>query len=600
MPVNPFDQPAQAQFINTYTPVPFQEILQAGQTRQQRYDVNRATFEQAVAEANELRGIPGADQAYIEGTVVPTLQEISDAYAARDYGDPEVVREINRRVREGVDRRLVSNIQQSYGNYQQYLKGLADLKAKGVGTPQGLIPRFDQHSTEEFGIFTGTPEAALDFRKSTREFFEDFKPRFLGVRQISPDREGVVHGVTLEDLQQHAMNNVGVWLQDPAGNQKVRELRALGFQGSDEEIALDFLLRQAPEFIQDRVTSVYDISGRVDDRERFTFPSTASSEAIQLGLEEPISTKFLQNRDFNEQGEIREKGVLKPWKLAASLGNELLKAVKTEDYHLTGKGLRRNIEDKLKQEKSFWRTNKQKERESIKGIKSTYPSLSNLSDKEALERYENAVKDFSTGSINLAGSTLDVSEEFTRRYVNANIHRDMMILDGHGKTNFDKKEVLKQLNKTEEEVINYINDPKTKTKVGGFTHQGDQPGMFFFEIPDKKGRRRRVLFSSDDQIKSATRLSNDIYKGMLTMLPAVISSGAVDRNGIPIDYKIIPNINPETGEFDFVIVEGQKTVNEVGQEDFIPDLDETGQPSIIDITEIQQLERRNLELLGIL
>ena len=40
MPVNIYDQPFQAQYMNTYVPMPYQEILQAGAMKQERHDLS--------------------------------------------------------------------------------------------------------------------------------------------------------------------------------------------------------------------------------------------------------------------------------------------------------------------------------------------------------------------------------------------------------------------------------------------------------------------------------------------------------------------------------------------------------------------------------
>ena len=46
MPTNIYDQPFQAQYMNTYVPMPYQEILQAGAVMQERYDTAEAMDEQ--------------------------------------------------------------------------------------------------------------------------------------------------------------------------------------------------------------------------------------------------------------------------------------------------------------------------------------------------------------------------------------------------------------------------------------------------------------------------------------------------------------------------------------------------------------------------
>lgn len=258
MAVNPYSQPAQAQFINTYVPIPFEEMVQAGQNRQQRYDTNRKAFEDQVNAARQLQAMPGADREYIEGTVIPTMDELADKYGTQDYGEQEVIRNINRDISSNIDRRLVQNIQGSYKGYQEYQKQKAAMEAKGTPVLQSSLVDPSQYSTKEQGLFSSTPSAELDWRTATDKFFDDIKDTYLGETNLSGGRKGLVHGVTPKALMQHANDNVGVWLQDPANRQKVGDLRAQGWEGSDTDIAKAFLLPQAEEYARKKVSSIYD------------------------------------------------------------------------------------------------------------------------------------------------------------------------------------------------------------------------------------------------------------------------------------------------------------------------------------------------------
>ena len=51
MAVNRYDQPIDSQFINTYVPIPFEQMLQAGAMKQQRYDQSAAAIDQSIANA---------------------------------------------------------------------------------------------------------------------------------------------------------------------------------------------------------------------------------------------------------------------------------------------------------------------------------------------------------------------------------------------------------------------------------------------------------------------------------------------------------------------------------------------------------------------
>lgn len=415
MAISVFDQPAQAQFVNTYVPIPFQEILQAGQARQNRYDINRSSFEKMAAEADELRAIPeSADEAYIEGTVIPVMKQISDQYATQDYGDPEVVRNISRQIRSNIDRRRVANIQQSYAGYQDYVKDIQELALKGTPMPGALVSDVTDYDTSIEGVFSGRAEAGLDFRKTTKEFFDDVKPINLGIRDIAPGQSGLVHGVSLERLKEHAKNNATVWANTPAGNQKIRELRALGANGSDEEIALEFLLREAPEHVEERISNIFSKTATSDTNKKKGFVTpighTLRTQPTQF-TDKSFKDVRKQTEDYEKQrndleGRIRVAQNNGQLALAQSFQNQIDE-------------LDRNNSDAL-----FWkeevnnRTLNKFSDSIIDNIDSFRSSLNDIiKDKNAkdkwIQAYSSAInKNISTEGFNVTNLAAEVNKEY--------------------------------------------------------------------------------------------------------------------------------------------------------------------------------------------
>lgn len=167
---NRYDSPAQAQFMQTYIPVPFEDILQAGLTKQKTYDTNRSSFEQAIADTQNLGYIPNSqDQAYIE-SLRSKLESVRDQYLDKDYSNPEITRQLYKDINANVNRNLVNRIQQSHEGYKQYQQ----LAAKATSEGKSLFNpyNFTGYSTEGSGIFTGQPEPLHNYAAKKETYFD--------------------------------------------------------------------------------------------------------------------------------------------------------------------------------------------------------------------------------------------------------------------------------------------------------------------------------------------------------------------------------------------------------------------------------------------
>jgi hypothetical protein len=312
MAVNMYDQPAQAEFINTYVPVSFQDILQAGANKQQNYDVHKAAYEQMADEAQNLRAIPTSqDEEYIKGTVIPTMQELSDKYATQDYGDPEVIREINRTLREKVNRRLVGQIQESYTNWQENQKNVGKLKM--AGQYQDYIDEpYKGYSTANAGTYTYQTPAALDYRKPAEEYFNQIKPSTL--TGINPATGEYYVGVDMNKVTSVAKENVGSYLQSPAGQQKILEYRhRTGDMNTPaEKIAYDYLIDVGESYTYKNrdFAPEYYMRALEESNKSNTLDTNFYSEAItdKEGVKNLDEKSYIQNKDFDEFGNLKTKG----------------------------------------------------------------------------------------------------------------------------------------------------------------------------------------------------------------------------------------------------------------------------------------------------
>jgi hypothetical protein len=177
MPVNRYDQPAQAQFMNTYVPIPFEQMMAAGQAKQGRYDKASSAVDSAIAATDEIQAIPFSDDERRAKEYATNMRAIRDEYMTKDISDPFVLREMSNKLRSSVNTEDIKHIQQSNQGWISYNKQLADLEGKGVPMPEELRTRFEGYDSRK-GVFTGNASAYLDPMQETSNFFKEVRPRW--------------------------------------------------------------------------------------------------------------------------------------------------------------------------------------------------------------------------------------------------------------------------------------------------------------------------------------------------------------------------------------------------------------------------------------
>ncbi len=254
---NRFDQPAEAQFVNTYVPIPFQELQQAGLAKQQQFNVGQQRLDIAQAEAEQLKYIADSqDEQYIKNEVIGTVNEIADEFEGRDYSDPTVMRSINKRLRT-IDKQRVDRIQQSAASYGQFQQDVRKLGLQGKDAP--YLNQFDPSQfSSEFGTFTQTPEARLDYKAAAESYFNNMAEKYLGTIDVEPGIKGIVHGIPDAELVTRAGEIAGDYMNSPDGRQHAQQFLYMG--ATEEEIPAlmqDYIINIAREKGKSRVTSTF-------------------------------------------------------------------------------------------------------------------------------------------------------------------------------------------------------------------------------------------------------------------------------------------------------------------------------------------------------
>ena len=128
---NRYDTPARSEFINTYVPIPFEQMVAAGQVQQQRYDQAAGALDQKLAEVANLKAMPNSvDEEYIYN-LRRGFSDIAEEFAQKDFANPVIRRQLSSRIRGMVDPDRISKIQDTYAGWMARNKGVAELSSRG-------------------------------------------------------------------------------------------------------------------------------------------------------------------------------------------------------------------------------------------------------------------------------------------------------------------------------------------------------------------------------------------------------------------------------------------------------------------------------------
>lgn len=120
MSVNRFSKPSEQHVMNTYVPLPFQEILAAGQARQSIYDRSLAGLETHSDALTKMNSTP-FDKQYLQEKQ-QQFQGVVENLANQDLSDPTVNLQMRKEIRGLANDPTLRNIQQSYAGYSAALE----------------------------------------------------------------------------------------------------------------------------------------------------------------------------------------------------------------------------------------------------------------------------------------------------------------------------------------------------------------------------------------------------------------------------------------------------------------------------------------------
>lgn len=259
MAITPFDQPAQSNFISTYSPVPFNELMQAGAMKAKQYESGLENLMQTYEDTNNLKYIPNSkDEEYIKSVVVPHTKQIVDKYSNQDLSDPIIRRQMRMELNNGIDKQRIKDIQNSFEGYKQYVGEKMKLQQKNMLSPLEGTPH-QNWDTSTQGTFQHLPSEWSDPIKGLQDrYFQGLETQVLRDKRgnpISDPRGYYTSAITANRIGQETETNLDNALATPDGQRAValyRHQYNIPNNVSDRDILRQAMLSAGHKFIQDK------------------------------------------------------------------------------------------------------------------------------------------------------------------------------------------------------------------------------------------------------------------------------------------------------------------------------------------------------------
>ena len=248
MAINRYDTPAQAEFINTYVPIPFEQLYTLG--RDAKAEVDKAITEQsaALSKWSEFKSPSSVDIDSWNKATLGVVKPVIDKLAS----NPDLIKTVEgrsmlRSAINNVDTAKLARLQQGRDNLLQRQKVDQELMMKGLYNLDWHAVDYGNYDTLKSGIFNDvSPLAYQSIQDLTDPYYKGIQDSFIG-------SDGLYDytGVTREQIAEIADKNLSGIMVTPVA-QKHMDVYKKQTGATDEE-AKDWLRNKV---IQDNLRYV--------------------------------------------------------------------------------------------------------------------------------------------------------------------------------------------------------------------------------------------------------------------------------------------------------------------------------------------------------
>jgi hypothetical protein len=247
-----YDSPAQQQLMQTYSPVPFQELMQAGAAKQNSYDQGAAAKDAYYSQLSNVKVAPGQDEQDYNDKIAKLSSSLKDLTTnTPDMSSYEFKSNLNNIIREQNKDSWWRNAQQNRDLYVKAAQQVQEEKNKG-NVDYNLLPAYQyMHNFEKKGTQGLMQEGNGMFQLPGTTKYADYGERMDKIlNEVKPDSSDVTgydssgymqvkqghENRTIGKLVQAGMSRIGEFSSTLEGQNFNNKLTAqLGHQPTQEE-----------------------------------------------------------------------------------------------------------------------------------------------------------------------------------------------------------------------------------------------------------------------------------------------------------------------------------------------------------------------------
>lgn len=217
MAINRYDSPAEAQFIDTYVPIPFEKLYTLGKQAKEEVDKALADASAAFKEWGEFQSLSQKDiQTFYDETKGKALPVVNDLIKNPDKIKTVEGRMALQSVINNVDSAKLSALRQSAENMAAYDKLTKELMMKGLYNPDWHYRDFTNYDSTQ-GMFNETPIAYMDINELSKPYMDQMEKGYIG-----SDGMYDYYGNKPEDLEQVANAHLTDMINTPQGQMHIK------------------------------------------------------------------------------------------------------------------------------------------------------------------------------------------------------------------------------------------------------------------------------------------------------------------------------------------------------------------------------------------
>ena len=255
---NRFETPVASEFINTYVPIPFREMMLAGQMKQQRYDAGVAAQDAAIQRVEQIQAIAGSADDDYRRLAIQKMYDIRDKYVGKDLSDPFILRQMNNEINTGIEKEWIQKMQESKGSWDEAQKAKRTLAMNNKWNPLLDKDPSSGWNSKEMGQYNYQPTAFVDKTELFNPYYKDLNAE-SSIQDVN-GYQSVVTGISDAKVRAVSDTRAQELVNTPQGQQQIELYRMANPESkkADLQILKDEMYDYGKQFVSSNIQVLSD------------------------------------------------------------------------------------------------------------------------------------------------------------------------------------------------------------------------------------------------------------------------------------------------------------------------------------------------------